>query len=310
MLSSNANSNEKKNLNSLAEFKQVLFDKIIPIKDLKDKQGHQLNKLLFFWRRKQLIPFINPGQWLKISFAQLIWIRILDDLRAISFPIKMMKSVCDYFYKDAYEDALPKKNIEYNIKLLEKKELTGTLTDEEQQLLLELRDFANDTNFLEILKYDVNYLTNLIIRSLANEENISILLFFDGKVAESISDKFINHKGDNIDISKPHIRLSITHYLQEFIDDDELNTLILPQLLNDDEKKVLQEMRRKNIKEIVIYSSKNDEPRRIESTKTGIITADEAKQVKKILGLKNYERITLDTLDDKSLAFKMTRKKI
>jgi len=101
----------------------------------------------------------------------------------------------------------------------------------------------------------------------------------------------------------------LTYFLNEFIENDVLETLLMPQLLNDDEKKVLREMRRKNIKEIVIYN--NDQPvRRIESSKTGVLTKKEAEDVKKILGLTNYERITIETMDEKSLSFKKTRKYI
>ncbi|MEI6596193.1 MAG: hypothetical protein WCO28_11570 [Bacteroidota bacterium] len=308
-MDTNKNLPEVKETVSLSEFKQFMFDKIVPVKDLKDHKGMPLEKVLAYWRRKELLPFIGEGSWLEISFAQLIWIRILDSLREISFPVGKMKKICVYFFKDAYFNDLPKKNIEFNKQEIEKKIKAGTQTEEDEHLLKYLDGFLLDKNLLSALKFDVNYLTNLIISAIAQGKEAIIKIKFNGEVAEFLDNEFIGHNGVDTNRHQPHICLSLTYFLNEFIENDVLETLLMPQLLNDDEKKVLREMRRKNIKEIVIYN--NDQPvRRIESSKTGVLTKKEAEDVKKILGLTNYERITIETMDEKSLSFKKTRKYI
>lgn len=305
----NKNSQELKVIASLSEFKQFMFDKIVPVKDLTDHKGKPLEKVLAYWRRNELLPFVGEGKWLQISFAQLIWLRILDSLREINFPVDKMKKICDYFFKDAYFDQLPQKNIEYNKQEILKKIKAGTQSDEDDQLLRYLETFLLDEHFLYALNFDVNYLTNLIISAISNGKEITIQIYFNGQVAEFLDNKLIGHKDIEANPLQPHIRLSLTHFLNEFIEDDVLETLLMPQLLNDDEKKVLREMRRKNIKEIVIYNNDKQE-RRIESSKTGVLTKKDAEDVKKILGLTNYERITIETMDEKSLSFKKTRKYI
>ncbi len=303
----NKNPLDLKVIASLSEFKQFMFDQIVPVKDLKDHKGEPLDKVITYWRRQQLLPFIGEGSWLKISFAQLVWLRILDSLREISFPVNQMKKICDYFFLDAYNDNLPQKNIEFNKEEIIKRKLAGTQTEEDEQLLTYLNDFLLDESFLYALKFDVNYLTNLIIHAISQGKDAKIIIYFNGGVAEYLDTDFIGHKVFTYKPGQPHICLSLIHFLNEFMDNDALAPLLMPQLLNDDEKKVLREMRRKNIKEIVIHNN-NQPERRIESSKTGVLTKKEAEEIKKILGLKNYERITIDTIDEKSLSFKKTRK--
>lgn len=296
---------------SLSEFRQFMFDKIVPVKDLFDHKGQPLEKILAFWRRKDLLPYIPDGKWLEISFAQLIWIRILDDLRQINFPVDKMKLLCDYFYKDAYFDDLPKRNLEFNKREILKRKAANTHTEEDEAMLMYINTVLPLSQNLLILKFDINYLTNFIAASIANKEDGNIYIFFDGNVAEYVGQNYVGHKENYIpDFSKPNIRLTISHYLKEFIADSDITDLLMPQLLNDDETKVLREMRRKNVKEITIIRSNSNNTTRIESSTSGVIKANDAAEIMKMLGLKNYDRITLNTMDGSTLSFKVTRKRI
>jgi hypothetical protein len=296
---------------SFLEFREFMFETIVPVKELFDRKGKPLEKILAFWRRKGLTPFIGHGKWIKISFAQLIWLRILDDLREISFPVEKMKLICDYFFKDADRDNLASKNLKSNMEEIKKKKAAGTQSEEDEQYLSQIESFLKDPNMLYILKFDINYLANLITRVISSGNDGFIYIFFDGKAVEYVGQEYKGH-GDSkkIDFNKPHVCLPISHYLKEFINDEELSKLLMPRLLNEDEIKVLKEMRRNNIKEITIRRAGDKKGTRIESTKEGLLSKEQAKQIKELLGMKNYERITIDTMDEKTLSFKRTRKKI
>lgn len=309
MEAGNKNDIIKDNRFSLTEFRELMFEKIVPIRELFDKKGNPLFKVIAYWRRHNLLPFVPEGKWMDISFAQLIWLRILDDLREITFPLSKMQIVCDYFFKDAYFDDLPKKNLLFNKEQVKKKIAARTQTDEDEEFLLQIEEILKQPKALHILKFDVNYLSNFIAASISQDKEAVIYIFFDGRVREFIGDNYMSHKKNDIDRLEPHICLSITNYLREFISDDELSRLFMPQILNDEEQKVLLEMRNKNIKQITIILNKETPPR-IESTTTGIMTEKQTKAIKEILGLKNYEQIILDTKDEKTLSFKRTRKKI
>ncbi len=300
------NSN-KTDLASLREFQKFLFEPIVPILDLLDYRGESFKKILPFWRRNGLLPFLGAGKWSKFSFGQMVWVRILDDLKQINYPLEMLKLICSYFFNDAKEIELWKRNIEFNIEQVYRKGPWRTLSLDDKSLLATLQySLMNDKLSLE---FNVNYLNMLLNASIVSRKAGKIHISFDGQVSEYVGDNYIGHKSIIPIASTPFITLNINKYLEEFIDDKEIGMLLKPQLLNDDEIKVIREMRQKNVKEIVIYNN-NQQTRWIESSKTGVLTKKEAEEVRKILGLTNYERITIETIDKESLSFKKTRKKI
>lgn len=294
---------------TFSEFREFMFHNIVPLEDISDYRGAPISRMLPFWRKNELMPFIQKGKHLKISFAELIWLRILDTLRQFSYPLQQTVKVCHYFFKDAYDNDLPKRNMEYNQAMLSKKKQAGTLTEEDSLTLEHLENFLKDKVLLHILKTDINYLTGLVTECITSREERGILIFQDGRVAESNGEILRTHGNYSVDITEPHIYLSIPFYLKEFIESEQLSTIFLPQVLNDDEKKVLREMKNRNVKQITIVL-KGGDVEKISSTKEGILTGQQAKQIKQILGLRNYEQITLDTLNESSLKIKKTKKKI
>ena len=49
---------------------------------------------------------------------------------------------------------------------------------------------------------------------------------------------------------------------------------------------------------------------RVDTGSDSVITGDKAKEIKRILGLRNYEEITLSTRDENNISFKKRIKKI
>lgn len=293
----------------LSEFQGLLFEKIVPLKDLYDYKGKPMQKIIAYWRRVGLLPFVAEGEWMEISFAQLIWLRILDDLRAISFPLPKMKEVCDYFFKDAYSDNLPRKNLLHNRDSIKKKVTIGSADENDIAFLAYVENILKYDKALHILHFDVNYLSNLIATSVATGNEAVIYVFFDGRIHEFIGNNYAGHRKNDLDRTAPHICLNITHYLKELIYNDELSELFMPQVLNEEEQNVIREMRRKNVREISITKSNDNKPR-IQATTDGIFSDHSAKEIKEMLAMKNYERIIIETLDEKTLIFKRTNKKI
>ncbi len=63
----------------------------------------------------------------------------------------------------------------------------------------------------------------------------------------------------------------------------------------------------KNIVEFLVKKKDSGELR-IDTIKKGIVTGEQAKQIRKVLGLDNYEEIHLSTRDNKTLSFTRTKK--
>src|SRR5947209_2173347 len=143
------------------EFDHAMFDKIIPISALSID-----SKLITYWRREGLLPFIEKGKWARFSFVESMWIMILNSLRNIGIRTEQMKKLTEYFIDRAYDEDLPKKNHEHNIKQLNKKKLAKTITTEEQNKLEILERNIQNEALMYALKWDVNYFSNLILESI------------------------------------------------------------------------------------------------------------------------------------------------
>ena len=293
---------------SIAEFREFLFDRIVPIEEVKDLRGDKIYKSLQYWRRHGLLPFFEKGEKFQLSFAQLVWLRILDHLREYSFTVKKTEKICNYFFKNAYDIGLPQKNIEYTKGNLLKKKLAGTMSEEEENSLQWVENALNDELLMYGLKFDINYLTNLINISLEVNEEAGVLVFTDGEVMEHIGDNYFNHNNSDLDRKRPHIYFSLSYFLEEFIEKEELQKLLMPRLLNDDEKMVLKEIRTKNVKELIVKFNEGA-PFRFDIVNEKTISGEEVMRLKKVLGLGNYEEITLVTRNEKTIIFKTKKKK-
>jgi hypothetical protein len=289
---------------SLQEFNEHKFDRVIPVTDLGVDKA-----LIAYWRREGLLPFIQKGKWATLSFVEAIWIMKLDSLRRFGVKTDLMKKLAYYFIERAYHDNVPKKNLEYRRDLLEKKKVAGTITDQEHILLQDINEHLKDEVLLYALKWDVNFFSNLITQSVTYFSEAAILIFEDGQIVEQVFGGYNTYPQKEVDFSAPHIKISLNHYLKIFIGSEELSKfLLLSKLYSEEEERVLREVRNKNVHQITIELS-DGKIKKVESTKNGTISGEQAKQIREILGLKNYEKITLDTRDEKTLIFKKTKKK-
>ena len=293
---------------SIEDFRMNFLQPVIDIEKIKGMDGNPLYKSLPYWRRNKLLPFLPKNNWgYKISMSQLLWLRILDNLRALGYPVKETEKIADYFFKDAYFDDLPTKNLLERKKQLELKEKSKALDEEDGYLLNEIERILQDSVLLYGLKFDISYLTNLVAWCVNYGFEAGVLIFPDGKVAEKKGDEISNHRGEKFDFEAPHIYISIRSLLKELINNEELFSFVAPFLLEDEEKFVIRELRKKNVKEIRILLE-SAKIMRIDSQTRQTITDEQAEEIKKILRMKNYEEVSIKTRDNKTLSFNRTTK--
>ncbi|TRZ77544.1 MAG: hypothetical protein D4R94_02660 [Chitinophagaceae bacterium] len=284
------------------------FQPLLPLKDFIGKDGQSLYKSLPFWRRNNLLPFIKEGGWgIEVSLSQLIWLRILDHLRALGYPVKDTEKVTDYFFKDAYYDDLPAKNLLQQKEVLIKKQSKIKLDEFEQQMLIDIESVLGDKLLLYGLKFDISYLSNLVVWCVKMGNEAGILINPGGVVVEKRGEEFTSHSKAPFDVEAPHIYISIKGLLKEFVDNKELSNIVIPYLLEDEERLVLKEIRKKNIKEIRILIQ-SEKIMRVDTQVQQTFTDEQAEQVKKILHLKNYEEVTVSTRDNRTITFNRTTK--
>lgn len=293
---------------TLEEFHFYKFTPIIPIDDLADLRGNKLSNSFPYWRKHGLMPFIPKGSWgIEISMAQLIWLRILDHLRSLGYAISDTQIVTDYIFKDAYTKDLSKKVVDKQYQsLVHKKSKTG-LDKEESDLLDYFEIVLKDPLLLYSLKLEINHLTELLNWCIENNEDAAFLIYAKGKVFEQRGVKIDKTRDLDFNYDLPHIRLSMKFFLTEFVESESLMNIIAPAFLNEDEQYVLKELRKGNLKELRI--SFFTDKMRIDSTEYKVYTGMQAKEIRKMIGIGNYEEVTISTNDAKSLTFKKVRKK-
>jgi hypothetical protein len=293
---------------TLNDFHFYKFSPIIPVDDLKDLNGDNLYDSFPYWRKYGLMPFFPKGGWgIEISMTQLIWLRILDHLRALSYTVKDTQLVTEYIFKDAYDQNLSKQIVDENHQyLLDKKMKTGL--DEQETQLLEYVELAQkDPLLLYSLKLEINHLTELLNWCIYNYEDASFLIYAGGKIFEQRGSKIDTSRDPDFNYAQPHIKLSMKYFLTEFVESESLMNIVAPAFLNEDEQYVIKQLRKGNLKEIRI--SILPDKTRIDSTEYKVYTGTQAKEIRKALGMGNYEEVTITTNDAKSLTFKKVRKK-
>lgn len=299
---------QKKDLKTVEGLREVMFDAIIPVEQLK-KSEKGLLKNLYYWRKNKLLPFFpEKVHFGEIDIPQLIWIRILEILQSFSYTVEKSKKVCEYFFKDAYDHEFAKHTIKNYQLLLEKKKTATTSSYEEEENLEILNGILADENLLYILKFRINYLSELLKKGLDSGEECSILIFLDGTVMEFAEGKYYSHSVER-NLQEPHINISLTHLLKEFIHKEEIEKFIVPELLNEQEKIVIKEIRNRKVKELLI--KKNDVSIfKIEATQINTISEEQAKSIRELFTMNRYDEIEYKTIDGKSMSCRRTRKYI
>jgi DNA-binding transcriptional MerR regulator len=286
------------------QFSQKQFTPFIPL----EKCGVD-KAVLAFWRREGLLPFIPKGKWAHLSYMQVLWLQVLNSVRDLGLPVQRLKDLNTYFIQRAYDDDLPRKHMLYNQELLESKAKKTPLTLEDLNTLAQIKMMLGSEIILWQYRFDVNYFSNLVMESLREKKEGGILIFPEF-IVEYVHSGYRVFPDRTVDLQEPHVNIPLQPFLRRFIKSEDLSPfqpfIAFPR---PEELQVWQAIRDRSIKRIEITKSDGGRRLRIDTTKTGLITVEQATEIKRILDISNYESITLDTLDQTTLSFKRTKKK-
>ncbi len=108
-------------------------------------------------------------------------------------------------------------------------------------------------------------------------------------------------------LESPHIQIPIRKLIEDFFDDPKSDKFVDSfELLNFKEKKVIDAIRKKDFKQIIIKQDPAEESIIIELERDGDILDQKAKDVKRLLGLNEYSEVTIKYRNDKHIYFKNT----
>lgn len=133
---------------------------------------------LRFWRLKGLLPFFEGGKHARISIAQFMWLKYLEELRKVSPSAAILQGAHDYYIKKAYDDRLGYNSlIDLEKQLKEKKDLNT----EEQATLAALKGILDDKLLMHSLNRDINYFSLGITEHVIYGTNVQYAYFYESQ---------------------------------------------------------------------------------------------------------------------------------
>ncbi|MES2654041.1 MAG: hypothetical protein V4620_00530 [Bacteroidota bacterium] len=248
--------------------------------------------------------------WIKLNLYEFVWIKIVQYMRDFGLSYDLIKIVKDRFEIKNYMEIV--NNLDY-MEILWRKQYN-------EEKVMELRDIFQRLSDIMSCVYDENdpyeqqktVLFNMIITTMMKQAKSSILLI---KEKDGFRADIMFYNGiEDIDslmfknIRKPHFEIPLLEIIEEFFEKPKSEEYGLQLgLFNPKEKRVLDALRKNDFIELHIkVDDKNDFV--IEAIEEGNITDEQAAQVRKLLGLGNYQSINLKFRNEKNLFFKKTRR--
>ena len=238
-------------------------------------------------------------EWVKLDFMEFIWMKMVISLRKLGYPYADINKVRNYLFEKIELDAnknIPADNpdiVKHMVDFFSKDKLPSEVKE-----LME--DFVKNPTFLEkmsaLFTTKKSRLEVLLFDAIAHKNMEVGIGFFEGGECTYFNWNMIvmfDHwhpsikKEDvlNDTIRRPHLYISLTRYIMEFVAEHEKDERELSfAMLNKDEITVLRELRNKDYKNIIINYDKGTDSRIIKTEKEKKIKESEVKNfIKNVL---------------------------
>ena len=271
------------------------------------------SKIFHSWKKEGLIYKSDEleRKWSQFNFPEYLWLQTLESMRKFGCSVNTMKKLHDYLFTRAYKENLGKKNLEENIAYLTKISKQRPLNNEEFRLRNSLNEILNDPILMSVPNRDITYFSQLVLKCFINNNEVGIIIYENGEVdTYELTTSDATEGKKNLDLSVPHILIPISYFIKKFIVDEEKEKFLTKiGMLNENEMDVINLIRKKNVKKIIItLNDQNQTIKNIEAQAAGIIKKEDAEKIRQVLGMKNYESIELHTRDSSTLTFTRTKK--
>ncbi len=264
------------------------------------------------WKSKGLIPDsqTNEGQreWVRLNLIDYVWIKIIQVMRDFGMPLETIKQTKELLFENILAVLVPDKEDYLNFLRTE-----SDVDPEKIQSISELIDLASDAMENNPEEFDVHttIIGSMISDLLIKNDRGSVIITKSGKEFDV---NFFSYKTlDDFKnlvlplLESPHIQIPIRKLIEDFFDDPKSDKFVDSfELLNFKEKKVIDAIRKKDFKQIIIKQDQAEESIIIELERDGDILDQKAKDVKRLLGLNEYSEVTIKYRNDKHIYFKNT----
>lgn len=207
-------------------------------------------RTLNYYKQEGLLP--ERPKKAKYSFEELVWIRIVAELKNMNIDHERIQKLKDYLFAPV-DDVLLDTVLEVNKGHLEEnltpflKQIPEELQAEFKKMLLKL--MSNKKHLARKVKHNLRFWLMSIIQGKVAAE---LRLYTDGQVEFHLN----NIESTYIPSFKTYVAVSLTQILSFYLSKDYIDPALTQKILNKDELLVLQYMRERKYKTIEITFKK------------------------------------------------------
>ncbi len=263
----------------------------------------------FDWKSKGMIPFEaeNENDRVRLNLIEYVWVKVNANLRQFGIPFKELSKMKNLIYNpDVYIQAV--KNLPEMIKRVEN---TGQYSEEQ------LHSAKRSLHFLSE-NIDVNSTIDKPFFTVFASIIFNMIVLRDKGVLFGFKSKTKNELGFTCLLQSAienmpaeinpynfdHIQILLNPIVNELLEKDQLEKYSFSLgLLNVDEQKIIKAIRERNFTEIIIRLKGKDDLV-IDVTEELNINGDKAIQIKKILGLNEYDEALIKYRNKKEVYIK------
>jgi hypothetical protein len=264
-------------------------------------------RTFYHWKSQGLIDFDDSNSdkrtWVKLNIFDFVWLKILNTSREFGLSIPSLLELKKYTMLDVMEVVFN----DFDTYKESRKELFG-LTDEQvdeefkliEKVLLERKNCDEEEKLL------YTYLGNIINSILINNVDASLIITKSNTLFD-FTYVFYNQYVDIINehtsiFEKPHLNIPIRQIIFEFLEEPRNEKYLdVWGFIRKDERKVLDALRNKDFVELIIKRKGQSEDFIIEATVEKDVMNEKAKEVRRILGMNEYQEVTVKLRNDKHL---------
>ena len=263
----------------------------------------------FDWKSKGMIPFEaeNENDRVKLNLVEYVWVKVNSKLRQFGIPFKQLSNMKNLIYNpEVFIQAI--KNWPEMIKHFEEsKQYSAEQLLSAKRGLHFLSENIDENSIIDKPLFTI-FASTVFNLLLMNETGV-LFAFKSKSENEMIFTCLLYSAIQNMPMetnpyNHDHIQILLNPILGELLEKDQLEKYSFSLgLLNSDEQKIIKAIRERNFTEIIIRLNGQDDLV-IDVTEELNINGDKAIQIKKILGLNQYDEAIIKYRNEKEVYIK------
>lgn len=268
----------------------------------------------YSWKENGLINLCQENnederKWVRFNLIEYVWVSSISIMREFGFSYDLIKLVKETLFKNFFQEIFNNSDIYYQnvrkgLKNLGEIEIENYIKEHKLAVNKALEMSKNN----ELREEEMTIIHEIVTSALIHNRQTSIIIF---KMEQNFKIDIITN--DKLDFAnnvsspyrlKPHFEIPIRNLISDFFNEPKSEKYgEMFGFYNPKEMKVFEAIRKKDYSEIIIKLDKSNELV-IDIVKDGNITDEKAAAIRKILGLNEYEEISIKYRNDKNLYFR------